>query len=390
MPISNRIAEFHPELTAWRRDIHAHPELCFEEYRTSDLVAAKLAEFGLEVHRGLAGTGVVGTLHGSVPGERAIALRADMDALPMSEANDFEHASRNPGKMHACGHDGHTVMLLGAARYLAESRNFAGTVHFVFQPAEEGGGGADVMIKEGLFDKFPVEEVYGIHNMPGVPAGTFVGCTGPMMAAADHLEILVKGTGGHAAQPHRTIDPVVVGSHIIVALQTIASRSVDPLENIVISVTQFHAGTAHNVIAQEAHLAGTVRTFKPDVQNLAETRIREIATGIARAFGATAEVKYERGYPPTVNHDAQFEKAMAVAAEIAGETRVNPSIPPVMGAEDFSYMLEAKPGAYLFLGAGPSDGGRALHQVNYDFNDDLLPIGASYWAKLVETVLERA
>ena len=389
MAVFNRIAEFHDELTAWRRDIHAHPELGFEEQRTSDLVAAKLQEFGIEVHRGLARTGVVGTLRGNAASGRSIALRADMDALPMPEANTFAHASTAPGKMHACGHDGHTVMLLGAARYLAETRNFAGTVHFVFQPAEEGAGGGKVMIEEGLFERFPADEVYGLHNMPGLPAGTFHGRPGPMMAAADRLRIRVQGKGGHAAAPHHTVDPVVIGAQIVTALQTVASRTADPVDSIVVSITIFQAGSADNVIAEEAVLRGTVRTFSAGLRDRAEARIRAIATGIAEALGGSAEVEYVRGYPATVNHAAQVDKALEAAGRVAGAAQVDASVDPVMGAEDFAYMLEAKPGAYMFIGAGPGDNGRFLHQVSYDFNDELLPIGASYWAQLVETVLPR-
>ncbi len=390
MPIINRIAEFHDDLTAWRRDIHAHPELGFEEFRTSDLVAAKLEEFGIAVHRGLAGTGVVGTLTGNAASDHAIALRADMDALPMPEANEFAHASKNPGKMHACGHDGHTIMLLGAARYLAETRNFAGTVHFVFQPAEEGGGGGQVMVEEGLFDKFPADEVYGLHNMPGLAVGSFAGKAGPMMAAADRLRITVRGVGGHAAMPHKAIDPVVIGAQIVSALQTIASRTADPIDSIVVSITMFHAGSAENVIAEEAKLNGTVRTFNPVLRDAAEQRIRAIVTGIAEAMGGSADVDYVRGYPATINHAGPVDKALDAARRIAGPAQVDAAPPPVMGGEDFAYMLEAKPGAYMFIGAGPGGNGRNLHQVNYDFNDALLPIGASYWAELVESVLPRA
>ncbi|MGB8839722.1 MAG: M20 aminoacylase family protein [Aliidongia sp.] len=389
MPITNRIADFHADLTAWRQDLHSWPELGFEEHRTSDIVATKLKEFGIEVHRGLAGTGVVGTLRGNQPGERAIALRADMDALPMPEANDFAHASKNPGKMHACGHDGHTTMLLGAARYLAETRNFAGTVHFVFQPAEEGGGGGEVMVKEGLFDKFPAEEVYGMHNMPGFAVGSFAGRVGPMMAATDRFDIVVKGRGGHAAQPHKTVDPVVLGAQIVGALQTITSRTADPIKSLVVSVTEFHAGSAYNVIAEEAVLRGTVRSFDPALRVLANARVREIATGIAAALGGSAEVTYLPGYPATVNHPEQLTKALSVAAQVAGAGNVIDDVPPTMGGEDFAYMLQAKPGAYIFIGIGEEVEGKKLHQVNYDFNDEILPVGASYWAQLVETVLAR-
>jgi amidohydrolase len=390
MPITNRIADFHADLTAWRQDLHTWPELGFEEHRTSDIVATKLKEFGIEVHRGLAGTGVVGTLRGNQPGERAIALRADMDALPMPEANDFAHASKNPGKMHACGHDGHTTMLLGAARYLAETRNFAGTVHFVFQPAEEGGGGGEVMVKEGLFDKFPADEVYGMHNMPGFAIGSFAGRVGPMMAATDRFDIVVKGRGGHAAQPHKTVDPVVLGAQIVGALQTITSRTADPIKSLVVSVTEFHAGSAYNVIAEEAVLRGTVRSFDPALRVLANARVREIATGIAAALGGSAEVTYLPGYPATVNHAEQLTKALSVAAQVAGPGNVIDDVPPTMGGEDFAYMLQAKPGAYIFIGIGEEVEGKKLHQVNYDFNDEILPVGASYWAQLVETVLARA
>jgi hippurate hydrolase len=390
MPITNRIADFQDDLTAWRRDLHAHPELGFEEYRTSAMVAAKLEEFGIAVHRGLAGTGVVGTLQGSRPGDRAIALRADMDALPMPEANGFAHASKNPGRMHACGHDGHTTMLLGAARYLAETRNFAGTVHFVFQPAEEGGGGGQVMVDEGLFDRFPAEEVYGMHNMPGLPAGCFAGRVGPMMAATDRIDIVVKGRGGHAAQPHKTVDPVVIGAQIVGALQTVTSRTADPLDSLVISITEFHAGSAYNVIAEEAVLRGTIRTFDPGLRTLAEAKIRTIAAGIAAAMGGSAEVTWLPGYPPTRNYPEQLGKALAAASQVAGPDKIIDDVVPTMGGEDFAYMLEAKPGAYIFIGAGEEVEGQKLHQVNYDFNDEILAVGASYWAQLVETVLAPA
>ena len=390
MPINNRIADFHADLTAWRRDLHANPEIAFEEHRTAAVVAAKLEEFGIEVHRGLAGTGVVGTLKGNQPGDRSIALRADMDALPMPEANGFEHASKAPGKMHACGHDGHTVMLLGAARYLAETRNFAGTVHFVFQPAEEGGGGGRIMVEQGLFDKFPAEEVYGMHNWPGLPAGQFASRVGPMMAATDQFEITIEGRGGHAAQPNKTVDPVVVGSQIVGALQTIASRNADPIKSVVVSVTQFHAGSAFNVIPQSAWLCGTIRTFDAELRKQTQRRLKEIAEGIALAMGGSAKVDFRFGYPATVNHAAQTEKALAIAERVAGVGNVAYDTEPSMGGEDFAYMLLEKPGAYIFIGNGPEVEGQKLHQVNYDFNDEILPVGASYWAQLVEEVLARA
>ena len=389
MPITNRIADFHADLTAWRQDLHAHPELAFEEHRTSDIVAAKLAEWGIEVHRGLAGTGVVGTLRGNVPGDRVIAIRADMDALPMSEANGFAHASTHPGKMHGCGHDGHTTMLLGAARYLAETRNFAGTVRFVFQPAEEMGGGGQVMVKDGLFDKFPVDEIYALHNVPGLPVGQFAARVGPAMAATDEFDIVVKGRGGHAAQPHKTIDPIVIGAQIVSALQTIASRTADPIEGLVVSITEFHAGSAYNVIAEEAVLRGTIRSFDPALRKLAEGALKRICTGVAAGLGGQAEIKFMKGYPATRNHAVQLGKALQVAEELVGPDKVHGNVPPVMGGEDFAYMLEARPGAYLFIGNGPAHGGRNLHQTHYDFNDEILPLGASYWAQLVETLLAR-
>jgi len=390
MPINNRIADFHADLTAWRRDLHANPEIAFEEHRTAAVVAAKLEEFGIEVHRGLAGTGVVGTLRGNQPGDRSIALRADMDALPMPEANSFGHASKNPGAMHACGHDGHTVMLLGAARYLAETRNFAGTVHFVFQPAEEGGGGARIMVEQGLFEQFPVEEVYGLHNWPGLPAGQFASRIGPVMAATDQFEITIEGRGGHAAQPNKTVDPVVVGSQIVGALQTIASRNADPIKSVVVSVTQFHAGSAFNVIPQSAWLCGTIRTFDAALRRQVQQRLKEIAEGIALAMGGSAAVLIRHGYPATVNHAAQTEKALAIAERVAGAGNVDHHVQPSMGGEDFAYMLLEKPGAYLYIGNGPEVEGQKLHQVNYDFNDEILPLGASYWAQLVEDVLAKA
>jgi amidohydrolase len=389
MPVTNRIADFHTDLTAWRQDLHAHPELAFEEHRTSDIVAAKLEEWGIEVHRGLAGTGVVGTLRGNQPGDRVIAIRADMDALPMTEANGFAHASQHPGKMHGCGHDGHTTMLLGAARYLAETRNFAGTVRFVFQPAEEMGGGGQVMVKDGLFERFPVDEIYALHNVPGLPVGQFAARVGPAMAATDEFDIVVKGRGGHAAQPHKTIDPIVIGAQIVAALQTITSRTADPVEGLVVSITEFHAGSAYNVIAEEAVLRGTIRSFDPALRKLAEETLKRISKGIAEGLGGQAEINFMKGYPATRNHAAQLDKALRVAEGLVGPDKVHGNVPPVMGGEDFAYMLEARPGAYLFIGNGPAHGGRNLHQTHYDFNDEVLPLGASYWAQLVETLLVR-
>ncbi|HWI25645.1 MAG TPA: M20 aminoacylase family protein [Stellaceae bacterium] len=387
MAIVNRIADFHKDLAAWRHELHAHPETAFEEKRTADFVAERLRSFGIEVHRGLAGTGVVGTLRGADPGKRAIALRADMDALHIHEQNGIDYASQNPGKMHACGHDGHTTMLLGAARYLAETRNFTGTVHFVFQPAEENEGGGRVMVQDGLFEKFPVEAVYGMHNWPGMPVGKFALRAGPMMAAFDIFEITVKGKGAHAALPHLGIDPVVTAAQIATGLQTIASRSLHPLDSAVVSVTQIHGGDTWNVIPDEVVLRGTARAFKSEVQDAIEAGIRRIAEGVSASMGASVTVRYERRYPATVNSAAEAEIAAATAAEIAGEVNVDRDLTPTMGSEDFAFMLQAKPGAYLFIGNGRN--AAALHNPHYDFNDEILPIGASYWARLVERVLAK-
>jgi amidohydrolase len=390
MPIINRIADFHADLATWRHEIHAHPETAFEEERTADFVAARLREFGIEVHRGLAGTGVVGTLKGSRPGNRAIALRADMDALHIHERNGHAYVSKNPGKMHACGHDGHTTMLLGAARYLAETRNFAGTVHFVFQPAEENEGGGRVMVAEGLFEKFPVEAVYGMHNWPGMPVGTFAMRAGPMMASFDIFEITVRGKGTHAALPHLGHDPMVAAAQIVTGLQTLISRNTHPLESAVVSVTQVHGGDTWNVIPDEAVLRGTVRTFKTELQDAIEAGIRRVAAGIASALGTSAEVRYERRYPPTVNSEKETEIAAAIAADVVGDAHVNRSLLPTMGSEDFAFMLQAKPGCYVFIGNGTGEKAVGLHNPHYDFNDEILPIGASYWARLVERTLVKA
>jgi amidohydrolase len=390
MPIINRIADFHADLATWRHEIHAHPETAFEEKRTADFVAARLSEFGIEVHRGLAGTGVVGTLRGSRPGNRAIALRADMDALHIHERNGHDYVSQNPGKMHACGHDGHTTMLLGAARYLAETRNFAGTVHFVFQPAEENEGGGRVMVAEGLFEKFPVEAVYGMHNWPGMPVGTFAMRAGPMMASFDIFEITIRGKGTHAALPHLGQDPMVAAAQIVTGLQTLVSRNTHPLESAVVSVTQIHGGDTWNVIPDDAVLRGTVRSFKTELQDAIEAGIRRVATGIAGALGTTAEVRYERRYPPTVNSEKETEIAAVIAADVVGDANVNRGLMPTMGSEDFAFMLQAKPGCYVFIGNGTGDKAVGLHNPHYDFNDEILPIGASYWARLVERTLAKA
>ncbi|KPF99905.1 amidohydrolase [Rhodopseudomonas sp. AAP120] len=387
MPVINRVADLQPEIMAWRHDIHQHPELMYDVDRTAAFVADRLREFGCdEVVTGLGRTGVVGVIRGRKPaaGElKVIGLRADMDALPIEEATDLPYASKVPGKMHACGHDGHTAMLLGAARYLAETRNFAGDVVVIFQPAEEGGAGAAAMIKDGLMDRFGIEQVYGMHNGPGIPVGAFAISPGPIMASTDSVDIRIEGVGGHAARPHMCIDSVLVGAQLITALQSIVSRTVDPLEAAVVSICEFHAGNARNVIPQIAELKGTVRTLKADVRDLVEKRIHEVAAGVAQSTGAKITVAYERGYPVVVNHADQTEVAQRIARDIAGEANVV-SMPPLMGAEDFAYMLEARPGAFIFIGNGDSAG---LHHPAYNFNDDAIVYGTSYWIKLVETQL---
>ena len=392
MPINNRIAAFQDDMTAWRRDIHAHPELGFEEVRTSDIVAAKLAEFGIPVHRGLGGTGVVGTLKGLGTGSgRAIGLRADMDALPMPEANDFDHASRHAGKMHACGHDGHTAMLLGAARYLAETRNFDGTVHFIFQPAEEGLGGAKRMIDDGLFRQFDCEQVYGLHNWPELPAGQIAVHPGPVMAAANQFEIHVTGHGAHAAMPHRGIDPVLVSAHIITAAQSLVSRGTNPADSAVVSITVVEAGTAANVIPDGARMLGTMRTFTEENHRRIQEQFARLVSSIAEGLGAKAELRFRPGYPATVNSEPEARVAAAAAARVVGEENVVWAPAPTIAAEDFGYMLKERPGAYIWLGHGGHRGPSCrLHNPHYDFNDAILTTGASYWASLVETILPRS
>lgn len=389
MPVHNRIADLLPEMTEWRRDIHANPELGFEEHRTSAVVAEKLESWGIEVHRGIAGTGVVGVLRNGTS-NRGIGLRADMDCLPMTETNGLPHASTVPGRMHACGHDGHTATLLGAAKYLAESRNFDGVVHFIFQPAEEGGGGGRVMVEEGLFDRFPCDSVFALHNDPALKVGEASVVAGTVLAASDRFWITVGGVGGHASRPHQCVDPLLVGSQIVVALQSLVARSVDPLRSAVVSVTQFHAGSAMNVIAETAELRGTVRTLLPEERDLVEAGMSRIVEGIAAAHGATATVRYQRGYPPTMNDAAQTERAALAAARVLGERHVIRERPPMMGAEDFSYMLLQRPGCFVRLGqAGADKGGVPVHNPKYDFNDDILPLGASFFASIVEQELPR-
>jgi hippurate hydrolase len=389
MPVNNRIAAMEAELTEWRRDLHAHPELGFQEQRTSAKVAEMLRSWGIEVTAGIATTGLVGTLRrGS--GTRAIGIRADMDALPMDEANEFAHRSTNPGRMHACGHDGHTTMLLGAAKYLAETGNFDGTVHFIFQPAEEGGGGGRVMVEEGLFDRFPCDMVFGAHNDTTLPVGTIVAAEGPSSANSDRFSITITGRGGHAAHPHRSVDPVVVGSHIVLALQSIVARRTAPLESAVLSITQFHAGSAGNVIPQQAVLSGTVRTLKPEVQAEVQRLMQRIAETTAEAHEAQAVLDYKRGYPSVINAAEPTERAALAAVKLVGADRVVRQRPAGMGGEDFSFMAQRVPGCFVRIGQANGDKGSVpVHHPRYDFNDEILPIGASYWAALVEQELPR-
>ncbi len=390
MPVVNRIAAFQPEMTAWRREIHAHPELGYEEHRTSDLVARQLASCGVEVHRGIAGTGVVGVLRSGSSG-RAIGLRADMDALPMTEETGLPHASATPGKMHACGHDGHTAMLLGAAKYLADTRNFDGTVVFIFQPAEEGGAGGRTMVQEGLFTRFPVDAVYALHNDPTLKLGEASVVAGPVLAAADMLDIAIRGKGGHAARPHLALDPVLIGAQVVVALHHLVSRRVDPLDSAVISLCQFNAGSAHNVIPEAAEIHGTVRTLRAATQDTMERLITQTATGIGAMNDAEVVVNYQRGYPPTVNHAAETERAALAAARVLGKEHVIRDRPPGMAGEDFSFMLLERPGCFVRIGqAEGSRGAVPVHHPKYDFNDELLPLGASFFATLVEQELVKA
>jgi amidohydrolase len=388
MQIIPRIEEFHDDLVNWRHDIHTHPELGFEERRTSDLVAEKLAGFGCEVHRGIGRTGVVGRLRiGN--SSRSVGLRADMDALPIQEANSFTYRSRYDGRMHACGHDGHTTMLLGAARYLAETRNFDGTVHFIFQPAEEGLGGGDAMVKDGLFDRFPCDAIFGMHNAPGLAVGKFAIRTGAMMAGGAYFDIAVTGRGAHGARPQAAIDPVIVASHITTALQTIVSRNVEPVDTAVLSVTQIHAGDAYNVIPQQAFIRGTARAFSAETLGMIEENMQRIATGVASGFGATAELDFRIVFPPLINDASEAAFIANVAAELVGADNVNLNGGLVMASEDFSFMLNSRPGAYIRIGNGDEPGGCEVHNPGYDFNDDVLGLGASLFAQLAERKLAR-
>lgn len=387
MPVKNRFAELHQEITAWRRDLHAHPELLFETHRTSALVAEKLESFGCEeVVTGIGRTGVVGVIKGrSNRSGKVIGLRADMDALPIPEQTGVAYASKTPGAMHACGHDGHTAMLLGAAKYLAETRNFDGMAVVIFQPAEEGGGGGREMCEDGMMERFGIQEVYGMHNWPGRPMGSFAIRPGAFFAATDVFDIEVEGLGGHAAKPHETIDTTIVASHIVIALQTIASRNADPVDQIVVSVTSFETSSkAFNVIPQRVLLKGTVRTLSGEMRDLAEMRLKKLAQGVAESFGAEARVSYTRNYPVMVNHPEQTEFAADVAASVAGTCA---QAPLVMGGEDFAFMLEERPGAYILVGNGE---GAAVHHPEYNFNDEAIPAGCSWWAEIVEQRLPAA
>ena len=386
MELIKELLEQQPEMQKWRRDIHAHPEIAFEEHRTAKFVAEKLLSFGLDVETGIAGTGVVGTLKRGT-GNRSIGLRADLDALLINEANNFEHKSKNPGKMHACGHDGHTTMLLGAAQYLSMKGNFDGTIHFIFQPAEENEGGGKVMVDEGLFEKYPVEAVYGMHNIPGMPVGTFAVKPGPIMASFDIFNLTVIGKGGHAAMPQTTIDPILIGTKIVDAYQSIVSRYINPQEPVVLSVTQFHGGDAYNVIPNEIEIKGTVRCFSSKVQASVEGQMEKITESICKAYGAKFNFEYERRYPATINSHDEVETSLKVARGISGDGMVNSSPTPSMGSEDFAFMLQEKPGSYIWIGNGDKEGSCMLHNPGYDFNDEILPIGATYWVEMAQEIL---
>ena len=389
MTALERIAALHAEMTGWRRDLHAHPELGFEETRTSDFVARQLEAFGFdEVHRGVGRTGVVGVLR-SGRSERSVGLRADMDALPIEEANTFEHRSRHPRRMHACGHDGHTTMLLGAAQYLARTREFDGRVHFVFQPAEEGRGGARAMIEDGLFRRFPCESIFGMHNRPHLAVGSFAVRAGPMMAGGAFFDIDITGVGAHGARPESGVDPIVVGTQIASALQTIVSRNVAPVDTAVLSITQFHAGDAYNVIPQTARLSGTVRAFPTATLRMIGEQMKRTAEGVAQAMGATAKVDFRVNFAPTINDPAQAEFAAAVCAELVGAHNVERNPPLIMASEDFSFMLERVPGCYLNIGNGEIEGSCEVHNPAYDFNDEAIPLGVGFFVRAVEHKLAR-
>ena len=381
MPIINRIADYFDEMQGWRHYLHAYPELGFDCFETAKFVKSKLEEFGVdEIHTEIAKTGIVAIINGKSTG-KTIGLRADMDALPLEEVTHKEYESKKKGVMHACGHDGHTTMLLGAAKYLCETRNFSGNVALIFQPAEEGGGGAEKMCKEGIMDKFRIDQVYGIHNDPGSPLGFFKTCIGPNMAAADDFTIKIVGKGGHAAEPEETIDPLLIGAQLVQSIQTISSRNLSALEKVVISITQFHAGTTHNIIPNEAFINGTVRTLSKKAQSVVVKRLHELCNGHSHGFGGKIKLDYNYGYPPTVNHQKETKFAAEVAEEVVGVQNVDMNAKPIMASEDFSYMIEERPGCYFHVGQGV---GAPVHNPEYDFNDDLSPIGASFFAKLIE------
>ncbi|MFK5980642.1 MAG: M20 aminoacylase family protein [Rhizobiaceae bacterium] len=386
MPIVNRMAELHDEITKWRREFHSNPELLYDVHETAASVADKLREFGVdEIETGVGRTGVVGVIRGKTNNSgKVIGLRSDMDALPIVEATGLPHASKVEGKMHACGHDGHTAMLLGAAKYLAETRNFDGTVIVIFQPAEEGGAGGKAMVDDGMMDKYGVQEVYGMHNMPGLGVGEFAIRPGALMASTDEFDVVIEGKGSHAAMPHQGVDPIVIAAQVIIGLQAIVSRSTNPLDSLVISVTIVDAGNAYNVVPNSVKISGTVRTLNKEVRVHAEKRFKEVCKGICEAHGAIATVDYFNNYPVTANHDAQTDKAIAIARSVAGDTKVETNVAPTMGGEDFSYMLEARPGAFIFIGNGDT---ASLHHPEYDFNDEAIPVGCSYWVELTETLM---
>lgn len=392
MPVNNRIADLADEMTEWRQEMHKHPETAFEEVWTSAYIKERLDSFGMdEIHTGIAKTGIVAVLRGQGDSDRAIGIRADFDALDIFELNDLPYKSQNPGKMHACGHDGHTAMLLGAAKYMAETRNFDGTVYFIFQPAEENEGGGRVMVEGGLFERFPMEAVYGMHNSPGLPVGKISMGPGPMMAGYDIFEITIDGYGTHAARPHQGVDPVIVQAQIVMALQTIASRQTDAIDSVVLSITQVHGGDTYNVIPQQVKLRGTVRSFKPEMQDLVEEKMNKLCAAIASAYDAKVDVHYERRYPPTVNDPTHTDFCAEIARGLVGEDNVATNARPVMGSEDFSFMLQEKPGCYIRMGNGEvgGEGGVVVHNPHYNFNDAALPWGASYWAEIAEKSLPR-
>lgn len=397
MKVLEPFLDWQSEIQAIRRDLHAHPELCYEEQRTADVVAQALQKWGIPVHRGLGGTGVVGIITGRTTGSAAIGLRADLDALPMQELNTFAHASQHPGKMHGCGHDGHTAMLLSAARYLAQHKNFDGTVYVIFQPAEEGGAGAKRMMDDGLFEKFPMQAVFGMHNWPGLPVGNFGLTAGPIMASSNQFCITIRGKGAHGGMPHLGVDPVMTAVHIAQALQSIVTRNRHPLEAAVLSITQIHTGSADNVIPTDAEMRGTVRTFTVETLDMIEQRMREVIQHSAAAMGAEADFSFVRKYPPTINHPAESAFCAEVMREIVGADQVNDHVTPTMGAEDFAFMLQEVPGCYVWIGNGTGEhrdaghglGPCMLHNGSYDFNDELLPLGATYWVKLAEKWFNR-